>query len=872
MKKIILLFICVAWVNSLLAQEFITKWDLTYSGTSSTSISFGVGTAGIVNYTWETVPLSTTGSGTFSGSLATISGLPVGATVRLKIAPTNFNRIKINNGLDKSRLIDVEQWGTVTWSSMDSAFFGCNHLNITSTDIPDISLVSSMNGMFINCSILNGPANINSWNTTSVTDMFALFANAILFNQDISNWNTANVTTMDSMFFNSRVFNQAIGNWNTNNVTIMSRMFLGDTSFNQPIGNWNTSNVTDMSEMFSGAKSFNHPIGNWNTGNVTDMNSMFKYTSSFNQPIGNWNTANVTDMSSMFYFAVSFNQAIGNWNTGNVANMNEMFSRAKSFNQPIGTWNTTNVLSMSHMFLDASKFNQPIGNWNTANVTTMLSMFSGDTSFNQPIGIWNTGNVIWMNGMFSRDTSFNQYIGNWNTGNVSSMQAMFGDATSFNQPIGNWNTGNVISMQSMFAGDAPFNQPIGNWNTSNVTDMMYMFDGATSFNQPIGTWNTANVIHMHKMFNAAISFNQPIGSWNTFNVHTMSEMFHNATSFNQPLGSWNTASAVYMNEMFHNATSFNQPIGTWNTASVVVMGSLFYGANSFNQTLGTWNLNPNATMTSMLDSCGMNCINYSSTLHGWATNASIPSGRNLGAQTMHFGTNVVADRNYLINTKGWTITGDAGSGGVCCFSHSEDTISQTVCSSFLFNGQTLTTSGSYNDTLINSTGCDSILTLHLVVNTIDTTISQTANTISSNVSGATYQWIHCENNSIIPGATNQSYTPLQGGSYAVIVSLNGCTDTSTCAIFHSVGLDDYSVNDFCSISPNPSYGNFTIETFRATETSIKIYNLTGQVVYESQSPKFTTTHKVDISSQASGVYFVEVKQRDRCNRMKVVKD
>jgi len=57
-----------------------------------------------------------------------------------------------------------------------------------------------------------------------------------------------------------------------------------------------------------------------------------------------------------------------------------------------------------------------------------------------------------------------------------------------------------------------------------------------------------------------------------------------------------------------------------------------------------------------------------------------------------------------------------------------DTIKRTICEgdSFLFNGVKRTISGLYNDTLVNSKGCDSILTLNLKVNlTTFSTINQT---------------------------------------------------------------------------------------------------------------------------------------------------
>ncbi|MFM2226613.1 MAG: hypothetical protein RJA07_2815 [Bacteroidota bacterium] len=59
---------------------------------------------------------------------------------------------------------------------------------------------------------------------------------------------------------------------------------------------------------------------------------------------------------------------------------------------------------------------------------------------------------------------------------------------------------------------------------------------------------------------------------------------------------------------------------------------------------------------------------------------------------------------------------------------SNTSISQTICGNqfYFFNNQNLNTSGAYTQTLINYLGCDSIITLHLTVNPIsNTTINQT---------------------------------------------------------------------------------------------------------------------------------------------------
>ncbi|KAF5273167.1 hypothetical protein FQR65_LT17209 [Abscondita terminalis] len=100
------------------------------------------------------------------------TGLPANEIITLNLKPTHLKAIKIRDAQTNSvpfLLTDVLQWGTAQWTTMDSMFLGCSNLNITATDVPDLSRVTDMFSMFSQCTILNGPANINSWNTTNVT-------------------------------------------------------------------------------------------------------------------------------------------------------------------------------------------------------------------------------------------------------------------------------------------------------------------------------------------------------------------------------------------------------------------------------------------------------------------------------------------------------------------------------------------------------------------------------------------------------------------------------------------------------------------------------------------------------------------------------
>lgn len=289
-----------------------------------------------------------------------------------------FPRIYFNyypeDDKDYEKLLTVEQWGSILWTSMRGAFSKCSNLDIVAWDVPNLFNVRDMDYMFLSCQNLIGNSKLSQWDVSNVTSMVKIFGDATAFNQDIGNWNVARVTNMNNMFHNANSFNQDISSWDTSNVTNMVGMFYKSEAFDQDISNWNVGNVTEMRAMFSRALSFNKPLGAWDVGNVTDMTQMFAAAASFNQDIGNWNVSKVTTMDAMFSGASSFNQDIGNWDVSSVVNTNVMFANS-AFNQDIGNWNVGNVTDMGGMFYGATFFNQSLGNWNVSNVGYMGSIF-----------------------------------------------------------------------------------------------------------------------------------------------------------------------------------------------------------------------------------------------------------------------------------------------------------------------------------------------------------------------------------------------------------------------------------------------------------------------------------------------------------------
>jgi hypothetical protein len=173
-------------------------------------------------------------------------------------------------------------------------------------------------------------------------------------------------------------------------------------------------------------------------------------------------------------------------------------------------------------------------------------------------------------------------------------------------------------------------------------------------------------------------------------------------------------------------------------------------------------------------------------------------------------------------------------------------------------GNTYLTSGIYRDTLVASSGCDSII---FTVLTIDTLTAQATNNgqnlLQASTNGASYQWLNCLTNTIVPGANAATYAANGSGSYAVIVSSGTCVDTSACVETYPTSLTESSSLQF-SIAPNPAKNLVYLSNTSNINANCEIVNVLGQTLIKTNC-KSHTTQAIDISSLALGVYSVIVK-------------
>jgi len=203
-----------------------------------------------------------------------------------------------------------------------------------------------------------------------------------------------------------------------------------------------------------------------------------------------------------------------------------------------------------------------------------------------------------------------------------------------------------------------------------------------------------------------------------------------------------------------------------------------------------------------------------------------------------------------------------------CFAINSNTIFETVCNSYTSpSGEVWTATNVYTDTIPNGTGCDSIITIDLTVNVIDTALSINGATITVGSAIGTYQWVDCDNNNTpIAGETNQSFTASQNGNYAVIVTENGCSDTSSCINISTVGIENDDFLNNVSIYPNPTNLEFTINSEYKIETIVIIDNV-GKTV----KTVTTRNNTINVSDLTSGIYFLKIETDEGLINTKLIK-
>lgn len=186
---------------------------------------------------------------------------------------------------------------------------------------------------------------------------------------------------------------------------------------------------------------------------------------------------------------------------------------------------------------------------------------------------------------------------------------------------------------------------------------------------------------------------------------------------------------------------------------------------------------------------------------------------------------------------------------------SSDTTKVSVSATGLVTGMGLGTTAVHYKV---SGSCADSAVKNITVSVLDTgVIYNNGVQLIAKQNGATYQWVDCANGyAPIAGQTGQTFMSPTAGNYAVIITWNGCTDTSACRPLIPVEVTSIAANTGAlHIYPNPSAGTFTVQLKDVTPDLIRVKDITGRVLKQIAASGERTG--IDLHHVPPGIYLVE---------------
>ena len=193
---------------------------------------------------------------------------------------------------------------------------------------------------------------------------------------------------------------------------------------------------------------------------------------------------------------------------------------------------------------------------------------------------------------------------------------------------------------------------------------------------------------------------------------------------------------------------------------------------------------------------------------------------------------------------------------------SNTTVEARICEgeSYLFDGTDLSESGAYEATFINTVGCDSTVALLLQVDEVVFLVEQQGQALSVEATDATFQWINCATNLPIEGATGNVFMPTVTGSYAVVVTQEGCTATSDCFAVTVVSTENPSAEAGWQVLPNPTSGlaQLRMDAALPETVQLQVFDLAGRLCLQQTIAAGETDVQIDLNRLADGVFLARL--------------
>ncbi len=189
---------------------------------------------------------------------------------------------------------------------------------------------------------------------------------------------------------------------------------------------------------------------------------------------------------------------------------------------------------------------------------------------------------------------------------------------------------------------------------------------------------------------------------------------------------------------------------------------------------------------------------------------------------------------------------------------------------------TYNTAGTYDVTLTVTKGSEDSTIVSVDYMTVNAypeepTITQEEDDLVSSSETGNQWYLEGE---IIPDATNQVYTPTQGGNYSVMVTENGCGTISQEFYFSWVGIGEIYSQKELTVFPSPSKGSFTFNLSTGTQETVdmKIYNSMNSMVYEEEGIRINGQYQrtMNLGDLPNGMYFIVIEGLEKHYIQKII--
>ena len=192
---------------------------------------------------------------------------------------------------------------------------------------------------------------------------------------------------------------------------------------------------------------------------------------------------------------------------------------------------------------------------------------------------------------------------------------------------------------------------------------------------------------------------------------------------------------------------------------------------------------------------------------------------------------------------------------------STSTVSISACNSFEWDGITYDSTGFYTKNYTDINGCDSNVTLDLIINIVEATIDTIGGDLVAS-GGLSYLWN--------TGATNSTITPDTNGIYIVVATdANVCDDTASFNVTYitSTSILDNSISTI-SLYPNPVNDMLNISSTDNIK-SLEIKDLLGRIVYSSLDIN-SNSISLNTSNFSNNIYIVSCLINDKLIVNKII--